>query len=63
MSRAESVASDALESIYIRIDQCKTKLLDPKNTIEEQLATADLMEKLAKAAVAMKAMEALEHNE
>jgi hypothetical protein len=37
--------------------------LDPKNTIEEQLATADLMEKLAKAAVAMKAMEALEHNE
>ncbi|KAL3908104.1 MAG: hypothetical protein SGARI_003214 [Bacillariaceae sp.] len=63
MSRAESVASDALESIYVRIDQCKAKLLDPKNTIEEQLATADLMEKLAKAAVAMKAMENLEHNE
>lgn len=63
MSRAESIASDALESIYIRIDQCKAKLMDPKNTIEEQLATADLMEKLARAAVAMKAMETIEHNE
>lgn len=63
MSRAESVASDALESIYIRIDQCKAKLMDPKNSIEEQLATADLLEKLAKAAVAMKAMESIEHNE
>lgn len=63
MSRAESVASDALESIYFRIDQCKAKLMDPQNTIEEQLATADLMEKLAKAAVAMKAMETIEQNE
>ncbi|KAG7337904.1 hypothetical protein IV203_022434 [Nitzschia inconspicua] len=63
MSRAESVASDALESIYIRIDQCKAKLMDPNHTMEEQLATADLLEKLAKAAVAIKAMETIEQNE
>jgi hypothetical protein len=59
-SRASSVASDALESIYARIDHCKAKLMDPNNSIEDQLATAGLMEKLAKAAVAMKAMESIE---
>jgi uncharacterized Zn finger protein (UPF0148 family) len=63
MSRAESVASEALDSIYVRIEECKKKLMDPKNSIQDQLATADLMEKLAKAAVAMKAMETLEQNE
>ncbi len=63
MSRAESVASEALDSIYVRIDECKKKLMDPKNSIQDQLVTADLMEKLAKAAVAMKAMETIEQNE
>lgn len=63
MSRAESIASDVLESIYVRIEQCKAKLLDPNNSMEVQLATADLMEKLARAALAMKAIETIEHNE
>jgi hypothetical protein len=54
------VASDALESIYARIDQCKVKLMDPTNTIDDQLAAADLIEKLAKAALAVRAMEKLE---
>jgi uncharacterized Fe-S cluster-containing protein len=63
MSRAESIASDVLESMYVRIEQCKAKLLDPNNSMEDQLATADLMEKLARAALAMKAIETIEHNE
>jgi uncharacterized Zn finger protein (UPF0148 family) len=59
-SRASTCASDALESIYIRIDECKAKLMDPTNSITDQLATADLLEKLAKAAVAVRNMERLE---
>lgn len=59
-SRASSVASDALQSIYDRIDQCRLKLLDPNNNLDEQIATASLLEKLAQAAVAMKEMEYLE---
>ena len=34
-----------------------------ENSMEDQLATADLMEKLARAALAMKAMETIEHYE
>lgn len=60
VSRANSVASDALESIYDRIDQCKLKLLDPNNTLDEQIATAALLEKLAQAAVAVREMDFLE---
>ena len=60
VSRASSVASDALESIYDRIDQCKKKLLDPRSNLDEQIATAALLEKLAQAAVAVKEMEYLE---
>jgi len=59
-SRASSIASDALESIYDRIEQCKMKLLDPANNLDEQIATAALLEKLAQAAVAVKEMECLE---
>jgi uncharacterized Zn finger protein (UPF0148 family) len=59
-SRASSVASDALETIYDRIDQCKMKLLDPNNNLDEQIATAALLEKLAQAAVAVKEIEYLE---
>ena len=59
-SRASSVASDALESIYEKIEACKEKLMDPSNNIDEQIATAALLEKLATAAVAMKEMELLE---
>lgn len=54
------MASDALESIYAKINQCKAKLMDPTNTIDDQLAAADLIEKLAKAAVAVRAMEKLD---
>lgn len=59
-SRASTVASDALESIYDRINACKTKLLDPKNSLDEQIATASLLERLAQAAVAVKEMEYIE---
>ncbi|VEU35889.1 unnamed protein product [Pseudo-nitzschia multistriata] len=59
-SRASTVASDALESIYDRIDACKEKLLDPNNTLDEQIATASLLERLAQAAVAVKEMEYVE---
>jgi uncharacterized Zn finger protein (UPF0148 family) len=59
-SRASSVASDALESIYEKIEACKEKLMDPSNNLDEQIATASLLEKLAAAAVAMKEMELLE---
>eukprot|EP00536_Pseudo-nitzschia_multiseries_P006908 jgi/Psemu1/304464/fgenesh1_kg.153_\ len=60
VSRASSVASDALESIYDRIEACKQKLLDPNNSIDEQIATASLLERLAQAAVAVKEMEDFE---
>jgi len=60
VSRASTVASLALETIYRRIDACKQKLLDPMNNIDEQIATASLLEKLATAAVAVKEMEQLD---
>ena len=60
VSRASSVASDALESIYDRIDQCKKMLMDPSNNLDEQIATAALLEKLAQAAVAVKELEYIE---
>jgi len=56
-SRASTVATEALESIYDRIDQCKKKLMDPNNSLDEQIATAALLEKLAEAAVAVREME------
>ena len=59
-SRCSTVASEALESIYEKIEACKDKLLDPSNNLDEQLATASLLEKLATAAVAVKEMELLE---
>lgn len=59
-SRASTVASEAMESIYDRIDQCKLKLLDPSNNLDEQIATAALLEKLAQAAVAVREMEVVE---
>ena len=62
-SRASTVASDALESIYVRIDECKAKLMDPTNSITDQLATADLLEKLANAAVAVRNMEKQEEED
>ena len=52
-----SATSDDLDTIYDRIEQCKLKLLDPNNTIDEQIATAALLEKLAETAVAMKQIE------
>ena len=52
-----SAASDDLDTIDDRIEQCKLKLLDPNNTIDEQIATAALLEKLAETAVAMKEIE------
>ena len=61
MSRAESVATDALDTILDRIDAAKATLLRDDVTIQEQLAAASLIEKLAQAAVAVKAMEKMDH--
>lgn len=59
-SHAGTVGSEALESLYDRIDQCQKKLLDPSSNLDEQIATAALLEKLAQAAVAVREMEILE---
>ena len=56
-SRASAVANDALESILGRIEDCKATLAKPGLDIETQLKTADLMEKLAAAAVTMQKLE------
>jgi uncharacterized Zn finger protein (UPF0148 family) len=57
MSRAETVASETLDSILTRIDQCKTILLSEDADVESQLEAANLIEKLAQAAVAVKKLE------
>lgn len=57
VSACSTVASNALESIYEKIEACKDKLLDPMNDLDEQIATAALLERLATAAVAVKEME------
>ena len=56
-SRASSVASETLDSILCRIEECKEVLLDPETNSEKQSETAALIEKLAAAAVAMKKLE------
>jgi hypothetical protein len=61
MSRAESVATDALDTILDRIDAAKATLLRDDVTVQEQLAAASLIEKLAQAAVAVKALERIDH--
>lgn len=61
MSRAESVATDALDSILDRIDAAKATLLRDDVTVREQLEAANLIEKLAQAAVAVKALEKIDH--
>lgn len=61
MSRAESVATDALDTILDRIDAAKATLLRDDVTVQEQLAAASLIEKLAQAAVAVKALERIGH--
>ncbi len=60
MSRAESVATDALDSILDRIDAAKAILLRDNVSIHEQLAAASLIEKLAQAAVAVKNLERMD---
>lgn len=60
VSRAESVATDALDSILDRIDAAKSILLRDDVSIQEQLAAANLIEKLAQAAVAVKKLERMD---
>jgi hypothetical protein len=61
MSRAESVASQALDTILDRIDAAKATLLRDDVTVKEQLEAANLIEKLAQAAVAIKTLEKIDH--
>ena len=61
-SKAESVASEALDAILDRMEQCKAALV-PKDgepfDINKQMQVANLLEKLASAAVAVKKLEEL----
>lgn len=59
-SRAESVASEAIDTILDKIETAKAKLLRDDISIQEQLQAANLIEKLAQAAVAVKALEKLD---
>ena len=56
-----SAPSDGLDTIHDRIEQCKLKLLDPNNSIDEQMATAALLEKLVESAIAIREMEQMGH--
>ena len=61
-SRAESVASEALEAILTRIEDCKDQLnMRPDSMTSQDVAKqgemAALIEKLASAAVAVKKLE------
>ena len=61
-SRAESVASEALEAILTRIEDCKDQLnMRPDSMtsqdVAKQVEMAALIEKLASAAVAVKKLE------
>ena len=60
-SRAESVASDALDAIHSRIEECKASLVsrdaDGAHDIAKQVEMAGLIEKLASAAVAVRKLE------
>ena len=60
VSRVSSVATDALDSILDRIDAAKATLLRDDVTVQEQLQAANLIEKLAQAAVAVKALEKMD---
>lgn len=60
MSRAGTVASETMDSILSRIEDCKAMLMDPDVDVETQAETANLIEKLAKAAVAVRKMEELD---
>jgi hypothetical protein len=60
VSRACTVASQTMDSILSRIEDCKEKLMDPNSDVETQLESANLIERLAKAAVAVKKLEDLD---
>lgn len=60
VSRAGTVASETMDSILSRIEDCKAMLMDPDVDVETQAETANLIEKLAKAAVAVRKMEELD---
>ena len=60
-SRAESVASDALDAILSNIEECKASLVSPgaagAQAIATQVEMAGLIEKLTSVAVAVRKLE------
>ena len=58
-SRAETVASQTIDSLLNRIEDCKAILLDPNIDVAKQAETARLIEQLASAAMADKNLETL----
>lgn len=58
-SRASTVATQTLDTILGRIEMAKTILMDPRTDGKKQMETANLIERLASAACAMKKLESL----
>jgi uncharacterized Zn finger protein (UPF0148 family) len=58
-SRASTVATQTLDSILGRIEDAKETLMDPRTDAKKQLEAANLIERLAAAACAMKKLESL----
>jgi uncharacterized Zn finger protein (UPF0148 family) len=58
-SRAETVASQTIDSLLTRIEDAQMSLLAPGSSAKQQAESAQLIEKLATAAIAMRKLEEL----
>ena len=56
-SRSFSTASMSLDNILTKIENCKATLMDDDISVDQQVAAAELIEKLSKAALAVKNLE------
>lgn len=59
-SNSFSSASMSLDNILNKIENCKATLMDDDISVEQQVAAAELIEKLSKAALAVKNLEDME---
>ena len=50
----------SLDNILNKIENCKATLMDDDISVEQQVAAAELIEKLSKAALAVKNLEDME---
>ena len=56
-SRSFSTASMSLDNILTKIENCKATLMDDDISVDQQVAAAELIEKLSKAALAVRSLE------